>query len=231
MPSDSAASPAGKQAAGLRAAARHTARWAFALSCASAALFAGCASSPTVQLYRLSAELPAGVAPVGTPPQQAALWALVSVTLPDYLDRDAIMVPRGQAGLISLPGQRWAEPLRDAVTRVMRTDLARLRGEDTLWSLPMPPGLRAQAYLKVELLTFEASSDRASLHLTARWWLTDPMGTRPAEIHQLSFDTPIQGSDTDALAAAHRMALWTLAQHIAKDSPPTNQPIGKTPTD
>jgi uncharacterized protein len=191
--------------------------------CAVLALCTGCAGSPPVHLYRLSAELPAGAAVV-QPLANAPRWAFISVTLPDYLDRDAILVPTGQAGLNSLPGQRWAEPLRDAVTRVMRADLTRLRGADRLWSLPLPQGVTAQAYLKVELLSFEAAPDRSVVHLAARWWLTDPSGARPTQVHQARFDTAVQGADVDALAAAHRAALWTLAQDIAKDGASPSTP-------
>ena len=57
--------------------------------------------------------------------------------LPEVLERDALLMPQGQAGLEALQGHRWAEPLRDAVPRLLRQDLATLLGEARVWSAPI----------------------------------------------------------------------------------------------
>lgn len=176
---------------------------------------AACGSSPPVQLYRLPS------APLGssaTAPSAAAsgVWLVSSVRLPDYLDRDALLWPSGSTGLRALPGQRWAEPLRDAVPRVLRADLARLRGTDKVWASPLPTGLRAQQVLRVEVQAFEVSADGSELLLTARWWLTDPDGKAPALVRQFEQRRPLQDATPDTVVAAHREALWALAQDIAR---------------
>ncbi|MCK7494324.1 MAG: PqiC family protein [Comamonadaceae bacterium] len=56
------------------------------------------------------------------------------VTLPEYLERDAIVVASG-ARLETLDGERWAEPLRDALPRLLRADLEALRGPGSVLDL------------------------------------------------------------------------------------------------
>lgn len=173
-----------------------------------------CGSSPPVALYRLRADPPAAAASTATVPAPTR-WMLASVHLPDYLDRDAILWPSGETGLKALPGQRWAEPLRDAVPRVLRGDLARLRGADRIWAVPMPTGLKADRVLKVEIQTYEVQPDGQTLVLAARWWLTDPEGQAPTQVRLFERREPLAGSSADALVQAHRAALWALAQAIA----------------
>jgi uncharacterized lipoprotein YmbA len=35
---------------------------------------------------------------------------MLPVRVPDYLNRDAVLLPQGQSGLQALAGHRWAEP-------------------------------------------------------------------------------------------------------------------------
>lgn len=177
---------------------------------------AACGSSPPVALYRLPSA-PIGAVSVQAPAADTDVWLLSGVRLPEYLDRDALLWPSGTTGLRALPGQRWAEPLRDAVPRVLRADLARLRGTDKVWAAPLPAGLRAQRVLRIEVQTFEVSGSGQQFDLTARWWLTDPEGRTPALVRQFEHHRPLS-ADTgpDALVAAHREALWALARDIAQ---------------
>jgi uncharacterized protein len=171
----------------------------------------GCATpSPPAQLYRLPSAVSA-VAPAASgwsgPPWQLVL----PVGVPDYLDRDAIVVPQGQAGLRPLPGQRWAEPLAEAVPRVLRADLGARLGEGALWAGPLPPGVVAAGQLRVELTAFEATPDRSAVRLSARWSLAGAaLRSGRSEI-----SVPAAAADVDALVAAHREALWRLSAELA----------------
>lgn len=178
---------------------------------------AGCSSSPPQQLYQLRAEAPAdGLPPPPAPAANAPVWTIGPISLPEYLDRDAILRPQGQAGLGALPLQRWAEPLRDAVPRILRQDLARLRGVDKVWAAPAPPGVNAEWQLRVEIQQFEAAADGRSVVLQARWWLQDPAGKLPAVVRERRLSVAIGGAGADELVAAHRALLGVLARVIAE---------------
>lgn len=180
------------------------------------AMLAGCAATApaNVQLYRLSA------APSVAPSQATAVatqnWQLMQpVVVPAYLDRDAVLLPKGQSGLLALSGHRWAESLRDSAPRVLRQDLAALLGEARLWTTPVPPGVVISRQLRVELVSLESSADRSAVLLRARWSLADPAGTTPARAEAVALTIPSTGPDIDSLVAAHRVALWRLAERIA----------------
>jgi len=191
-----------------------TAGWRWPALLLAAALLAGCASPlPPLHWVRLPAQLPD--APAAPRPPGGPAWQLMApVLLPGHLDRDALLVPQGRAGLQPLGGARWAEPLRDAVPRLLRQDLARLLGAP-LWVAPLPPGVRPARQLRLEITALDVGPDGLSVLLQARWSLADPAGATPPQLGEAAFSTAADGADADALALAHRRALWQLAQRIA----------------
>lgn len=201
----------------LRASSHHSALKAACLALGTA-LLAGCSSSPPVQLYQLRSDPP----DLRQADQPSAVvtgrWALGPVLLPDYLDRDAIVRPSGQATLGLLPGQRWAEPLRDAVPRLLLQDLVRLRGGDQVWRSPLPPGVKADRQLRVEIQRLDAPAGARQVILQARWMLIDPSGLNPAVVLDAQIQVPLADDSTDTLVSAHRAALWQLAQQMAAQS-------------
>lgn len=91
---------------------------------------AGCAAAPTrvPRLLRLEAEPwpePGGETDLSAAP----VWHLQRVQLPAYLDRELVLAGQGAGSLQALPEVRWAEPLAEAVPRLLRRDLARAATE------------------------------------------------------------------------------------------------------
>ncbi len=192
--------------------------WSAILLSLALSLLAGCACGPPDRLLHLRAAPPVAAGAAAA----AEIWLIQQpVRLPDYLDRDALLLREGRAGLQRLPGYRWAEPLRDSVPRLLRADLARLLGEDRVWTLPLPAGVQPRLQLRVELLAFEAEdADTADTRqrqvvLQARWSLARADGSAPPQAQAVSLQVPVSGPGADALAAAHRLAVWRLAERIA----------------
>lgn len=201
---------------------------------AISALLAGCGTSaPPPQLYQLRAAPPlavpalpsASTLPLVSTPAPAVLAVptvqlLLPVAIPELLERDAIVVASGQAGVQALSGHRWAEPLRDAVPRLLRQDLALLLGNGKVWVAPLPAGLAVQRLLRVELLLLQADAARSSVQLQARWTLSDAAsraaGVTPVLTQVETLSVPITGADTDALVVAHRLALWRFAERLSQ---------------
>ena len=178
-----------------------------------AALLVACGTPPPPpQLYQLRSAPPLAVQPLAAAPTVQLLWP---VAVPELLERDAIVVAQGQAGVQALPGHRWAEPLRDAVPRLLRQDLTLLLGDSRVWVAPLPAGLVVQRLLRVELLTLQADASRSSVQLQARWTLSDPAGRAPAATRVESLAVVVAGGDVDAVVVAHRQALWQLAERLA----------------
>ena len=185
-----------------------------ALAVVGAVLLAACASpSPPPALYQLRGAPPVPVQPV---PGTQVLQLLQPVALPEALQRDSLLLPQGQAGLQALPGHRWAEPLADAVPRLLRQDLAALLGESRVWAAPLPAGVAITRQCRVEILSLLATPDRAAVVLQARWTLSDPTGRTVPVVTTTQISAPTSGPDVDALVTAHRVALWRLAEQVAQ---------------
>lgn len=84
-----------------------------------------------------------------------------------------------------------------------------------MWVSPLPPGVVPPLQLRLELQALDVAPDLRGLRLQARWTLADPQGKRAPSLHEASFETPAAAADADALAQAHRQALWALAQQVA----------------
>jgi uncharacterized lipoprotein YmbA len=67
----------------------------------------------------------------------------------------------------------------------------------------------------VEILVLQARPDRSGVWLEARWTLSDAVGNTPPRVELTRIEAPAAGTDPDALVAAHRLALWRLAEQLA----------------
>ena len=187
---------------------------------ATALLLAACAGPalPPAQWWRLPAEAvpPVAAAAVAAAPSaQAPVWQLVGgVSLPGHLERDGLFVPDATGALQPRGAARWAEPLRDAVPRLLRHDLARALGAP-VWTAPLPPGVLPTRQLRVEMLAFDVAPGARGVTVQARYSLTGP-GLVP-RAGELAFSQRAEGSDTAALVQAHRDAIATLAQRLVAE--------------
>ena len=187
--------------------------------------------APAPRLYQLRTEAPVATPPAAQPAQsqrpQKPVWELAAdVSVPAYLDRETLVVLGGNARLQLLDGQRWAEPLRDTLPRLLRHDLALLRGASSIWPAPAPPGVVVARQLRVEVLALHASSESGAVVLQARWWFSDrdrtaPSSARsPTQVLTAELTVPVASmTDGDAIASAHRKVLWQLAETIARQQP------------
>lgn len=195
----------------------------------TAALLVACSSPdlPPVQWVHLpllapgvaasdAANVSAGAANTAT--RAAQVWQLMMpVTLPGHLDRDALLVPQGATGLQPLAGVRWAEPLRDAVPRLLRTDLAAALGQP-VWASPLPPGVVATRQIRIELLALDVASGRSGVTLQAQWSVATPGSSEAPLLGHAHFTELASGPGADALVLAHRAALTRLAQQVTQQA-------------
>ena len=186
----------------------------------------GCMSpgpAAPLRLLQLPLAAPQEAAPIRS--AAAPVWALArDVALPASLDRDAVVVASSDTALRTLPATRWAEPLRDAVPRVLRHDLGLLRADDRVWLASAP--VAGARVLRVEVQQLQWRSDLGAVQLHARWWWGDAVRGDASggvgQTGQASLQVAAEGGGTDeaqALVRAHRQALWLLAQRIAASAP------------
>jgi uncharacterized lipoprotein YmbA len=196
---------------------------------AASLLLVACAGdpAPTTRWYELRSE-PPGQQPAPRPGDGVVWEVSGDVAMPGALDRDTLMVASGTAGLQPLAGHRWAEPLRDSIPRLLVSDLARLRGEGLVWRAPAPAGVAAGRRVRVEIVTLLADAAQRKLRLQARWTLADARaGAGAPSLGAADFNVELADGSADALAAAHRVALWQLAMRMVGSGPAQNGESGK----
>lgn len=156
----------------------------------------------------------------------AAVWLLAGpIRLPDYLDRQGLLLPEA-GGVAESSRHEWAEPLTRSVPRLLEQDLHAQLGARgaVLWRAPLPTGLQPQAQLRIDSLRLDVDDDGRAVSLQARWSTWRSQAPAPAARSQflaLRVDAVPSGgagaapvASVDALVVAHRRALWQLADAI-----------------
>jgi hypothetical protein len=177
---------------------------------AAFALIAGCGTSPKERYYTLSA----AEAPAGAGQAKAAYTVAVGpVTVPALVDRFQIVVQVDANRVEVNDLQRWAEPLRRAIPRVVAANLARELGTARVFVYP-PSGSEVPDYrVFLDVKRFESEPGKA-VTLEASWSVRRSAGgdlrTGSSVVRE-----PVQGKDYDALVAAHSRALAAVSREVA----------------
>jgi len=131
-------------------------------------LLAACSTSPRNSYYTLTplAPLPSGKASTTVPS-----IAIVSVTLPELVDRPHLVVAASDSKVDILEFHRWAESLKASIPRVMVDNLSRLLGSERVSSYPQVAALDATLLLYVDFQGFSVSDGVASMDVL--WSLKD----------------------------------------------------------
>jgi hypothetical protein len=189
----------------------------------AAASLAGCATrdTPPRRLYGLTGTPP--LPSDAKPGQDSRAWVLSpQIALPELLDRDEILVAEGSAGLAPWPEARWAEPLRDALPRLLAEDLWRLRQPYpvTLGAAQTPDLESLRLIVQVDEWLARGDAAGLQLKLRARWHFTPlhaPAGTALPAPGAAEVAVPC-ARQADALADAHRRSITLLAARIVATS-------------
>jgi hypothetical protein len=177
---------------------------AVVLLTAAALTLAACSRSPAPRFYVLTAlepsaeETGAADLAVGVGP----------VTLAPHLDRPQLVTRDGNELRLG-DFDRWGEPLREGIARVLAENLARLLGSDRIWTYPWRPAAPVDVQVTVEVTRCDAEGGEAVL--AARWAVFDGGEMRLAR--RSSFRRPASGYP--AAAAALSEALAELSGEIA----------------
>jgi uncharacterized lipoprotein YmbA len=171
------------------------------------AVSAGCASGPE-HFYALSAG-----------PQQALTAGAVAgpsvvvepAGLPDLVDRPQLVVKGAGNSITILEQQRWAEPLRSGIPRVVAENLIKLLGTNKISTrddVIRSPDCRV--IIDVRRLD---SQPEVEVAFEALW--TVACGDSPKKTGQSSVHERIASTEIDALVAAHGRALDAMSRDIA----------------
>lgn len=137
--------------------------------------------------------------------------AVVSVTVPDLVDRPQIVVRAGPNQVGMNEQARWAEPLRGAIARVVTANIAAaINGK-------VAPQRGDPDYrVTLDVQRFESTLG-AEVLIDAVWSVAPKSGER--RVGRTVAREKARGADYDGLAAAHSAALATISKEIAAAIP------------
>jgi uncharacterized lipoprotein YmbA len=175
---------------------------------AFAVLLAACGSAPKLNYYTLDSTPPVA----GTAPRAATSIYLGPVTVPDGVDRAemVITVAPNQVELDEI--NRWAEPLKFAIPRVLADALSRELGTQDIMTSRQSSGLTFDYRIAVDVRHFDSSySDGASLDVL---WTLRPAKGEPRTGRSVVREAATS-RDAQGVAAAHSRAFERVARDIA----------------
>jgi uncharacterized protein len=182
---------------------------------------AACGVSPPAQYFVLESLPDSNVQKISAQKgdRQSPSIGLSKVSMPAYLDR--LPIVRRQGAALSFDGyQRWAEPLAEAVPRVLTENLSVLLPDDRIVQQPWTAQSRPDWRLTVSIDRLEAMNDK-SVELHARWVLLDQEGktvsSKEAGFSESINISSVSTDDMVAIVAAHSKTLAALSRAISQD--------------
>ena len=134
--------------------------------------------------------------------------AVVSVSVPDLVDRPQIVVRAGPNQVGMSEQARWAEPLKTSIARVVSANLAAAMNA----RVAPQRGSDADYRVTLDVQRFESTLGGEVL-VDAVWSITPKTGER--RVGRTVAREKARGPDYDGLAAAHSAALATISKQIA----------------
>ena len=176
---------------------------------ALAGVLGGCGSSPVSRFYTLKPD-----ATLASDASSMPLHVVVNpVTIPDLVDRPQIVT--GAAGnQVSIDEfDRWAEPLKGDIARVIAADLGALLGSERVTVFDTGADVSSVWHVRVDVMRFDSMPGDA-VTVEAQWAVWPPKNPAPVWGHSLEHE-PVQGQGYDAVVAAHDRALAAVSRDIA----------------
>ncbi len=177
---------------------------------AGALLVVGCATrTPSPALWRLE---PVAAMPAAWQAEAASVY-VGPVEVPRYLDRSEVVQRTAPSRLEPEAFHRWAEPLDDAITRLVGEELARRLASDRVVTYPDEPRLAMDYRVSVRLTRLDGRLG-GTVDLVAHWSLV--AGDSGEVLAFAREDISVAAGRTmDEFVAAHARALSELSAAIA----------------
>jgi uncharacterized protein len=182
------------------------------------ATLAACGSAPKYYFYTLGPDATSvGGASAGASSASVKSAATYSVavgpiSVPDMVDRPQLVL-RAAASQVTLAEQsRWAEPLRNAIPRVVASNLAQELPDARLSVYPQPGSDSADLRVSIDIHRFDSTPGEGVV-VEALWTVR---GKDSAQSGRSLIREAASGKDHEALVAAHSAVLRRISSDIAE---------------
>lgn len=177
---------------------------------AFAVVLAACATSaPTEHDFTLSVEAPAQA--MQEMPNVSI--AVTAARVPEMYDRPQLVVRASDNRVRLLEQERWAEPLKSAIPRVVAADLGRLLGTARTTAYPAAESRDTGYRVTLDVQRFDATPGQgADLDIA---WRVHGLPDGPAREGRTTAHEAA-GGEYEALVAAQSRALATVSRDVAQ---------------
>ena len=137
------------------------------------------------------------------------------VTLPSYIDRAELVYQSGPNEFQVPPNERWTGSLRDNISQVLATDLARKLGAREVLAYPWPAGRSPHYQIAIDISQFHAISGNDAV-LDLSWQIINSTTTEASVRRSASLSEPVHGDGYSAVVAAQSRLLERCAEEMAR---------------
>ncbi len=173
-------------------------------------LLSGCGTSPKTNFYHLEQ----AVSPQLTNIEHGITIGIGPVNIAPYLDRPQIITRVSPYKLELSEFNRWAEPLKSNISRVIAVELSNLLATNRVFLLPLhDKGILLDYRLSIDINRFDGQLG-GDANLTARWSLYDK--NKKAILSKISIiNETFNGTNFEQLVDAENRTLQRLSYEIA----------------
>lgn len=140
-------------------------------------------------------------------------YGLGPITLPPYLDHNAMAIRVSPTEIRYSSTDRWATPLQVGITRVLLENMSTLLSGDRIVIYPWEASNPVDYRIEVEVLRFESTA-AGNTQLAARWRIKDGRSGKELAARTFSTERPGATADPAASAAALSTALGELSDEL-----------------
>jgi hypothetical protein len=172
------------------------------------------------QFYVLTPFTKTSIQEIDPPENQASQsknvrFILGPVTIPNYLERSTIASRKSDNRLHYSESHRWAEPLQENISRVMKENFELIQPSSEIQSIGEYGNRNLKYQLEVHFSQFE-STDAGKVLLAARWKLYERKKQKLLMTQDEFFSKEAQNKSMDARVAALSQVLSKLTVKITQ---------------
>ncbi len=189
-------------------------RFGVVMLCACFPACSGCASSRPSSFYLLSAMAEPGDVKHAFPGANEITIGVGPVELPPYVDRPQIVTRSGSNRLHLAEYDRWAEPLKQGVARVLAENLSTVVGTDHIVLFPWKASQTPAYQIVVDVTRFDSTAAGTAV-LTARWTVLEKSGQHKPLTRQSDIRRQAESQSYEAMVGAQSWTVAKLSEEIA----------------
>jgi uncharacterized protein len=172
-----------------------------------------CGTSPPARFYALSSITSEKLAATVIPQNNLAIISIGPVGIPEYLDRQQIVIRNSRSQLLLGEFDMWGGSLENEINRVLADNLSLLLAPKGIKAVTWRSRVPFSHAISVSITRFEASGD--SVILKANWGIVEKNEQTAQMIWEMVITKPLAGKRYEDIVGGMSDALADLSRDIA----------------